>query len=214
MNLVSFSLWGDKPKYTIGAIRNAELAQSLYSGWVCRFYCDIDTVPAEIIDRLMSMPNVEVMRMSAGNEPHWSMFWRFYAAADRKVDAVVFRDTDSRIGKRESLAVEEWLASGKCFHAMRDHPHHSTAICGGMWGVRGGKLSDIKGLIDSYYTAGLHKSSVYGIDQDFLAHSVWRMTKDDLVEHDEFFARKPFPLPRDPKHFVGQVYDENDNPQY
>ena len=40
------------------------------------------------------------------------------------------------------------------------------------------------------------------------------MAKDDVVEHDDFFAKKPFPLPRDPRYFVGQVYDENDNPQF
>ena len=214
MNVVSFSLWGDKPKYTIGAIRNAELASSWYRGWTCRFYCDEETVPEKILDTLDSMPNCEVVRMGASVEPHWSMFWRFYAAEDPSIDCVVFRDTDSRIGQREVMAVQEWISSGKGFHAMRDHPQHGTPLCGGMWGVRGGKLKEIRSMISNYYAMGLTKTALFGIDQDFLTHSVWSLAKEDVVQHDEFFAKVPFPLPRDSKHFVGQVYDENDNPQY
>jgi hypothetical protein len=214
MNVVSFSLWGDKPKYTIGAIRNAELASSWYRGWTCRFYCDEETVPEKILDILDSMPNCEVVRMGVSVEPHWSMFWRFYAAEDPSIDCVVFRDTDSRIGQREVMAVQEWISSGKGFHAMRDHPQHGTPLCGGMWGVRGGKLKEIRSMISNYYAMGLTKTALFGIDQDFLTHSVWSLAKEDVVQHDEFFAKVPFPLPRDPKHFVGQVYDENDNPQF
>jgi protein O-GlcNAc transferase len=210
--VISFSLWGDNPKYTVGAIRNAEIAQSVYPDWVCRFYCDEKSVPAEKIDTVMSMPNVEVIRLSASKEPHWSMFWRFYAAADPCVDVAVFRDSDSRVGIREALAVENWLASGKTFHVMRDHRHHNSPICGGMWGVRGSKLRNMRLLIDSYYRTKMDRSSLYGIDQDFLIHSVCPMMNGDCIEHDEFFARKPFPIARDPKHFVGQVYDENDTP--
>ena len=40
--IISFSLWGTDPKYTIGAVRNAELAKTIYSGWVCRFYTGED----------------------------------------------------------------------------------------------------------------------------------------------------------------------------
>jgi hypothetical protein len=142
------------------------------------------------------------------------MFWRFYAAEDPSIDCVVFRDTDSRIGQREVMAVQEWISSGKGFHAMRDHPQHGTPLCGGMWGVRGGKLKEIRSMISNYYAKGLTKTALFGIDQDFLTHSVWSLAKEDVVQHDEFFAKVPFPLPRDSKHFVGQVYDENDNPQY
>lgn len=214
MNALSFSLWGNNPKYTTGAIRNARLSSTWYRGWQCRFYCDTDTVPQSVIDELSSFPNAVVLGMSASAEPHWSMFWRFYAAEDPTIDCVVFRDADSRITQREAMAVQEWIVSGKGYHAMRDHPQHGTPLCGGMWGVRGGKLKNIRSMIDDYYAKGLTKTALFGIDQDFLTHSVWPIAHEDVVEHDEFFIHKPFPLPRDPKHFVGQVYDENDNPQY
>ena len=213
-NVISFSLWGDNGKYTKGAIRNATLASVFYPGWECRFYSDEETVPNSVLEHLESMSNVKVIRMSASKEPHWSMFWRFYAAEDPNIECVVFRDTDSRVGDRECMAVKEWINAGKGYHSMRDHPDHGTPLCGGMWGVRGGKLMNIRSQIDDYYALGLTETNKFGIDQDFLTHSVWPIARTDVVEHDEFFANKPFPQPRDPKHFVGQVYDENDNPQH
>ena len=42
--IVSFSLYGDAPLYCEGALRNVELAKSIYPGWRCRFYID-GTVP-------------------------------------------------------------------------------------------------------------------------------------------------------------------------
>ena len=37
MKLVSFSLWGAAPKYTVGALRNAELCPLVYPGFTARF---------------------------------------------------------------------------------------------------------------------------------------------------------------------------------
>ena len=50
--------------------------------------------------------------------------WRFETIDDPDVEINMSRDTDTRILLREKLAVDEWLASGKTFHIMRDHPHH------------------------------------------------------------------------------------------
>ncbi len=32
MRVVSFTLWGSAPRYTVGAVRNAELAPAVYPG--------------------------------------------------------------------------------------------------------------------------------------------------------------------------------------
>ena len=133
MNVVSFSLWGDNPKYTIGAIKNANLASTWYRGWEYRFYCDMETVPAAVIKQLESLPSTCVVELYASKEPHWSMFWRFYAAFDSTVDVMISRDTDSRFGFREAEAVKEWIGSGETFHIMRDNPQHGVPILGGMW---------------------------------------------------------------------------------
>ena len=43
--VLTFSLWGDKPIYNVGAIKNAHLAQHFYPNFECWFYVHIETVP-------------------------------------------------------------------------------------------------------------------------------------------------------------------------
>ncbi len=47
MKIISFSLWGQNPKYLTGAIRNAVLVKQIYPDWVCRFYVDNKVVKTE-----------------------------------------------------------------------------------------------------------------------------------------------------------------------
>ena len=85
--IISFSLWGDDPIYNIGAIRNAELAKKIYSGWVCRYYVGKST-PADTIEKLKTFDNVEIIEMD--EEGDWTgMFWRFYPASEESVDVVI-----------------------------------------------------------------------------------------------------------------------------
>ena len=134
-NIISYSLWGDTPMYNIGAIRNAEMAPDIFPEFICRFYLGSD-VPKETRDELEKHEHVEIIDVDESND--WQgMFWRFWAVdSEDDVDVVVFRDTDSRLSKREYEAVREWYQSGRCLHIMRDHPFHSEPIMGGMWGVR------------------------------------------------------------------------------
>jgi hypothetical protein len=209
--IIAFSLWGDTPKYTIGAIRNAELAKEIYPGWVCRFYVGND-VPLDIVDSLRK-EDAEIVEFG---ETGWNgMFWRFFAA-DSHDGVMISRDTDSRLGAREKAAVDEWLASDKDFHIMRDHPYHKTEILGGMWGVRNGLLKDIRRMIVSYNTGDFDNQ--YQVDQNFLREVVYPMVQGKSVVHDEYFmdpSRRPFPTKRaNAWDFVGQVYDENEVPQF
>ena len=54
--VICFSLWGDNPTYTIGAIKNAKLAEEIYPGWICRYYVGKST-PTEIINQLVEFDN-------------------------------------------------------------------------------------------------------------------------------------------------------------
>lgn len=205
--IIAFSLWGDNPKYTVGAIKNAELASVYYSGWECKF-CINSSVPQNIVDTLKSFSNVEVVLMP--DEASWSnTFWRFqYADGD---DVFISRDTDSRISYREKKAVDAWLESDKDFHIMRDHKWHGRPILAGMWGCRNGILKGIQNLINTF-----DKKNYYQVDQDFLEFIVYPNIKNNCLVHDEFFENKPFPTKRVTTEFVGEVYDENDfrHPDY
>jgi hypothetical protein len=205
MKVISFSLWGSQPKYTAGAIRNAELADQIYPGWVCRFYCG-SSIPDATLGSLRSRPNVDVRLMPEPGD--WrGLFWRFLPASDPDVDVMLSRDTDSRLNARERAAVDDWLSSGRSFHVMRDHPWHNTPILGGMWGVRRGALDDIENLHQAW-----DKADRWGPDQEFLAAVVAPRARSSWREHDPYFARTPFPTRRRRREFVGQPFDDADRP--
>jgi hypothetical protein len=209
--IISFSLWGDNPKYTIGAIKNAEIAEKIYNGWICRFYLG-KSVPENIVSKLSEMKNTEVVLMD--EEGDWTgMFWRFYACEDS--DIMISRDTDSRLSLREKFAVDEWLNSDKDFHIMRDHPYHQTQILGGMWGCRNGILKNITDLINDYV-----KGNFWQVDQNFLKEKIYSIVINNSLIHDSFLnyekEKNKFPTERINKEFVGDVFDEFDNrhPEY
>jgi hypothetical protein len=202
--VISFSLWGDNPKYTIGAIKNAELIDTIYPGWIGRFYCG-KSVPIDIIEILKTYTNVEVIEMEENGD--WSgMFWRFYACEDS--DVMISRDTDSRLNLREKNAVDEWLNSDKDFHIMRDHPYHNALILGGMWGVRNGILKNIVDLIKNY-----NKGDFWQVDQNFLREKIYPIVVNTSFVHDSYHNlnswSKNFSIERIDQEFVGDVFDEH-----
>jgi hypothetical protein len=203
--VISFSLWGEHPKYTIGAIKNADLATRFYPDWICRFYV-AKNVPIHIIRELLARNNTEVFVVN--EKPDWTgMFWRFLAACDPLVDVMICRDTDSRLGEREVLAVKEWENSDRGFHIMRDHPQHGAIILGGMWGMKKGLVPNMAELIENY-----HKGDFHQIDQIFLREVLYPLVQDNILVHDPVFDKKPFPSQRVGYQFVGQVFDEHDQP--
>ena len=205
MKLITFSLWGQDPKYLLGAIRNAELAREIYPDWICRFYVG-QSVPSQITLQLESFNNVEVVHRPEFGD--WKgMFWRFLPASEKGVQVMISRDTDSRLNIREKAAVDEWLASDKKFHIMRDHPHHRYPILGGMWGAKEGAIKDMEQLIEDFA-----QEDAYGTDYKFFAELIFpKLESDSVMIHDEFFAGQPFPTSRESYEFVGQIFDENEN---
>ena len=47
-------------------------------------------------------------------------FWRMLAFCTEGVEIAISRDCDSRIGERDSTAVQEWESSEMMVHAMYD----------------------------------------------------------------------------------------------
>ena len=163
--VISFSLYGSDPAYTINAVINCLLAPRVYPGWTCRFYHD-DTVPEGVLRLLATFEHAELVAMP-GDRGGSGRLWRFLAAADPDVEAMICRDADSWLSPREAACVEEWLASSRSFHIIRDHCLHSAPIMGGMWGARGGLLGAIGAWIEDF----LHTEDPgqAAADQRFLA---------------------------------------------
>ena len=92
------------------------------------------------------------------------MTWRFTAASDSDVDRFCSRDIDGRLTAREAAAVREWVASGKRFHVMRDHPSHSNyAMSGGMFCATKEGIPNMTDLLKQNNPGG-----EYIADMDFL----------------------------------------------
>ncbi len=209
-NYIAFSLWGDKPDYTIGAIRNVVLAKTIYPEWDVVIYYD-HTVPQDIIAQLKQQGAFLQDMTRSGI---YGLFWRFLAADLPDCARAIFRDTDSRLSVRERNAVNEWIANGDVLHIMRDHPFHQVpyganglSILGGMWGIKGGVLN-MEALIRNFLQG---KKDEYGLDQTYL-QSVYLRFNDSQTVHDEFFEKKPFPSKRKGYQFIGERIDEHDQP--
>ena len=210
--LITFALWGEDNKYCWGAVENARLAKQFYPGWTCRFYLSGQNANPDApvgamsnaIRHLIDMDNVEIVTV---DEPaDWTgMFWRFYPASETDVEVFIARDCDSRLSQREADAVQEWMEGPYLMHAMRDHPHHTTPILGGMWGAKRYACSEMKLWIEQW-----NKEDRWQTDQDFLRAKVWPACWHKILVHDDWgrfgmAQTKPFPTPRDGDDFVGSI---------
>ena len=210
--VVSFGLYGDNPRYTTGAVRNAAAIGAVFPGWVARFYYDSASVPPATLNELRALGAELVAHQLAG-----TMFARFLVAADSSVDRFIVRDADSRLGLRDKAAVDEWSASGYSMHYLRDHPAHGRAINGGMWGGVKGAVADMEQLVAA---AGVWGAAApgYGDDQDFLSAVVYPRTVDDQIAHDSISCTSfpnsvPFPTQRIGADHVGMVFDASEAPR-
>lgn len=130
--VLSWSVYGDFPKYVVGMDRNAALAASVYPGWSVRVYHD-GNVPYVHRRRWRQLGAQLFLRNTS--QSNSGMFWRFEVAADPGVDRFLIRDSDSRLSAREARATDLWIASGHPYFIIRDHVAHSDwPINGGMWG--------------------------------------------------------------------------------
>ena len=175
--VISFSLYGKHPDYTLGAIANARHANRAYPGWVCRFYV-ADDVPEGVISRLKDY-GAEIVNMGR-RVGHESMFWRFLATIDPENDITLVRDTDSRFTKCELLMVNEWLASSKKFHVIR-WDLYNRPIMGGLWGVRG-DVPNLRKPLESCLRLAMNARR--GTDQIFLGDNLYPQMKGNVFVHE------------------------------
>jgi hypothetical protein len=161
------------------------------------------------------MPHVKVFDMSETKIP--GMFWRFLPIdVDQSVTRMIVRDTDSRLSEREKMAVDEWIKEGKALHIMRDHPHHNSAIMGGMWGLYPKRRFSFSEQINLFQPS----NEVYARyeDQRFLAQHVYSQWIMDSTIHASFHKlerhAKPFPGACFSVDFVGEIFEADDSRPY
>jgi hypothetical protein len=191
-NIIAYSLWGSDTRYLDTLTSNVDVARDLFPAWQCRIYCD-RTVPSGAMTQMRSL-GAQIILMPTPPVRHASLLWRFLAADDPEVDRVLFRDADAPLTVRERVAVDDWLASDKAFHVMRDWWSHTDLMLAGMWGAAGGRLKGIKRIMEAHVA----RVSVPNrqIDQQFLASLVWPSIRNHTLIHDDLFGvlgARPFP---------------------
>lgn len=215
MKVVSYSLYGDNPMYTIGCIKNAILKNELFPDWEMWVYYN-ETVPRDIIDQLKDY-GVKLIKQEEDNGYINSM-WRFLPMDEPNLKYYICRDCDSRISERDVIAVNEWIESDKDFHIIRDHPiGHYWPINAGMWGAKGGVINKFKDIINNYIQNNF-RTYDKSIDQHFLKDIVYPLIGENCLVHDEYYNYEPYAksIKHDRKSnnfaFIGEAIQENDEP--
>lgn len=216
MKVISFSLFGDNPIYTIGCIQNAKLMNVYFKDWQMWVYHN-DSVEQRILDELKNLGATLINTHE--NNGFYGSLWRFRPITNPEVKYFISRDCDSRISLRDEIAVNEWIDSGKTFHIIREHPvGHSWPINAGMWGSKSNSILNFSELTFNY----LQRSNRTGdktIDQCFLRDVVYPIAVKDLFLHDEYFNYEGIGtnIKRDRAlddfAFIGESIDENDIPR-
>jgi hypothetical protein len=114
-------------------------------------------------------------------------------ADDPGVRRWIVRDADSLLNLREATAVQEWLASDRHFHLMRDHFDHSELVLAGLWGGVHGALPPLQPLIPEFLASRpgvLNRTA----DQELLREVLWPTIRTSVLMHDSQFS---FGEPRD-----------------
>lgn len=207
MKIVSYSLYGNKPKYVLGAIENAKFVQSSLPGWTAVFYCGSD-VDSEAVGILQKHHALVLLQDESWHRN--GMFWRFKAIWDFDYSHLIFRDTDSRISDREISAIKDWEDSNGLVHIIRDHPYHQTPILGGLWGIK----HTARALMPSTFEMERFGTD-HGEDQFFLSQCVYPVVKEVAYVNDSFFGYEKLvhsiSISRRSGEFIGESVDEFDN---
>jgi len=209
--LVSFCIWGNSDLYNLGLLENAIQMPKIFPGWIMHVSYT-PTANQKIINEIAKFPWVEIEIYQEPNHSKNTMH-RFLAGMKPNNDVVIFRDADSRLLKRDYLAVMDWLNNtDKKVHLMRDHPANKFRIMAGLWGVRDGIIAKpeiVQKFYDYYKNPEFEK---WTIDQVYLQKYIYPLIENTTCIHASFNNfepwAKPFPKGCPPRKygFCGQTF--------
>ena len=174
---------------------------TVYPGWTLRVYHDTfignDIIcPIECRYDHVDFCNATGL-LGLGNVASYMppRIWRFLPIGDAYVDIAASRDLDSPLTPRELAATNEWLATNKSWHVMRDHPLHTVPMLAGLWSFR----SALNRTFARLLLAKLVNSSLishYGGkgDQPFLTDHVWPHIQNEVIAHDSHLCMRSYGL--------------------
>lgn len=222
MIVYSFCLYGGLDKYVKGMIENIKLFIEKFGvnpeNRCIHIHVDVDTVPTNVQQRLLTYPCVKCILYTALRVQSDLMLRRFESIDGDDVEIMFVRDADSRMHARDMDAMELFEKSDKKIHIIRDHPHHGMEILGGMWGVRKGFIENTRALVDKYIEKNSLTVNKYSYDQTFLTNYIYPLVLSDVnaalihstTKMHETEILTPLKSPVVECAFIGQVYDYKD----
>jgi hypothetical protein len=183
--IISFCVWGKSDLYNLGLLENALQMPKIFPGWIMHVSYT-PTANQKIINELSKIPWVELEMYNEPNHSKNTML-RFLPGMHPQNDVVIFRDADSRLLKRDYMAVMDWLNNtDKKVHLMRDHSANKFRIMAGLWGVREGIIAkpEIVQKFYNYYTKPEFKK--WTVDQVYLQKYIYPLIEDTSCIHASF----------------------------
>jgi hypothetical protein len=217
----TFTLFGSDDKYCKGLVKNVEIIQKDFPDFETWVYIG-ENVPDVVLQKLASFANVRTIH--TGETGMVNKLYRFFAIDDPDVEVMIVRDADSRVYQRDRSTIQDFLASGRLVHIVRDHPNHFHKIMAGCFAMRKGLLNaTIRTVFDSYRKD--HDVNSFWSDQQFLETMFYPYIGGVVLVHDDLQSFEPdivktnFKVPiGNGLHFVGQVYefdkDGNEYPKF
>lgn len=208
--VISFTLFGSADKYCKGLLKNIEIIKESFPAFEVWVYVG-DGVPEKIMNTMRANPNVRIIE--TGEVGLVNKFHRFFAIDDHEVEVMFVRDADSRIYARDISVMNDFLASDKLFHIVRDHPNHTYKILAGCFGIKKGLLNaPLRDVFNDYRKT--HEVTTFWNDQEFLATMLYPYILGVSFIHDELHSIEPETMKAPIKapilqglHFIGQVYE-------
>ena len=224
--LISFTLYGQDPKYIVGMHKNIALQKQFYPDWEIIIYHD-DSLGDSVLDGLK--PDATLVDVSGCGV--LASMWRFFAHDEDDVERFIVRDADSRLSQREADAVQKWTEGGKWLHIMRDHLHHGYPMNGGMWGMQPHSSVNLRDLCLKYQRGKVddptYRDNWWMIDMNFLRDAIYPVANTEICQIHaarDYMHRvtwvnedwaEDFPTPRnEDRNFVGEQFDENEQRGY
>ena len=206
--IISYSLFGDEPKYYVGAEKNIILNKELLPDWQTVIYFHperiIKNYDLKLKELGATLIDVSSVTLGGKDSAFYSYFWRFLAFLEDGLN--LSRDLDSRISTREVEYIKRWEESNKTYFIIRDHPWHAP-VPSGLFGIR----NRVDKFVDHLNTFIQTSDLRWGADQDVLYDYMQNIPREELLYcgFDDLSSH----IKRDDRNFfIGMQLDEDDKP--
>lgn len=180
----SFCIYGEKPIYLEGLLKNLDFIGRRYPSFEKHVYAGCD-IGKDFVKKCEAFPSTYVHRLAFTGGRLMSS--RFLAIDLPGVEMMLVRDADSRITERDCWCIDDFIGSQFELFGIRDHKYHYREIMGGLWGMRRIRGFSMNAAYADYAAKTLDLDR-YQSDQDFLRNHVYRPFRKTFLAYTATWA--------------------------